>query len=229
MSPFGHRIRSRGKGAFAHKFLPALSVMIALLGAAELPLAQEQPVSIIIVRHAEADTSQPTVPLTAKGRERAALLTRTLQDVKFTHIFGTHTTRTRQTVEGVGAAQNLPIVQLPAPGSMLDGKPVTDQTSRRAPIEPVAAALTQLPPGSVALAALNSENIFAILNKLGVPAAQSDQSCVPGNMCVPCTDNTCFPRNEFDRIWHLVRQPGRSEPLAFFQFRYGAGWQSADR
>jgi hypothetical protein len=226
MSPSSYRILPRGKRALARQFLPVLAVVVALLGLAEQPLAQEQSVSIIIVRHAEADTSQPTVPLTAKGRERAALLVHTFRDVKFTHIFGTHTIRTRQTVEGVAAAQSIPIVQLPAPGSMLDGKPVTDQTSRRAPIDPVAAALMQLPPGSVALAALNSENIFAIINKLGVPVAQS---CAPASMCVPCTDNTCFPRDEFDRIWLLVRQSGRTEPLTFVQFRYGAGWQSGYR
>ena len=149
--------------------------------------------------------------------------------MKFTHIFATHTTRTRQTLEGVAVTQALPIVQLPVPGAILDGQPVTDQTSRRAPIEPIAVALAQLPPGSVALAALNSENIFAILNRLGVPVARSGQSCATGSMCVPCTDNTCYPRGEFDRIWHLVREPGRAEPLAFVELRYGAGWRSPDR
>jgi hypothetical protein len=192
-------------------------------------LAQEQPVSILIVRHAESDATQPTQPLTPKGSERAALLPHTLRGVKFTHIFATHTTRTRQTVEGVAAAQNLPIVQLPAPGSMIDGQPVVEQTSRRVPIEPISNALMELPPGSVALAALNSENVFAILNKLGVPVAKPGQSCERGAMCVPCTDNSCYPRNEFDQIWHVVRQPGRAEPLAFIELRYGAGWRGADQ
>ena len=106
---------------------------------------------------------------------------------------------------------------------------MTDQTSRRAPIEPLSTALLQLPPGSVALVALNSENIFAILNRLGVPLASDGQSCALGSMCVPCTDNSCYPRREFDHLWHLVRDAGRAEPLALVELRYGAGWQAPER
>ena len=73
-------------------------------------LAQTQPISILVVRHAEADGSQPTIPLTAAGRQRADLLVQTLRGVKFTHFFTSHTTRTRQMVEGIAAAQGLPIV-----------------------------------------------------------------------------------------------------------------------
>jgi hypothetical protein len=157
------------------------------------------------------------------------LLVQTLRGVKFTHIFATHTTRTRQMVEAIAAAQGVPIVQLPVPGSILDGQPVTDQTSRRAPIEPISTALLQLPPGSVALVALNSENIFAILHRLGVPLAPAGHSCALGSMCVPCTDNSCYPRSEFDHLWHLVRDAGRAAPLALVELRYGAGWQAPDR
>jgi hypothetical protein len=117
-------------------------------------------------------------------------------------------------------------VQLPKPGSLLDGKIVTDDTSRRAPIEPISEALLQLPAGSVALVGLNSENIYAILNRLGVPEAPAGQSCDPGSMCVPCTSNECYPGKEFDHLWHVVRQPGRAEPLASIELRYGAGWQA---
>lgn len=206
------------------------SVLIAVqFWAVGQPLAQTQPVSILIVRHAEADTSQPTVPLTAAGRQRAELLVQTLRGVKFTHIFASHTIRARQMVEGIASAHGLSVIQLPVPGSMLDGQPVTDQTSRRAPIEPIATALLNLPPGSVALAALNSENIFAILNRLGVPVAPSGQSCARGSMCVPCTDNSCYPRKDFDHIWHIVRESGRAEPLALVELRYGAGWRASDR
>ena len=209
--------------------LTTFLVIGAQFWAVSQPLAQTQPVSILIVRHAEADTSQPTVPLTAAGRQRAELLVHTLRGVKFTHIFASHTTRARQMVEGIASAQGLPMVQLPVPGSILDGQPVTDQTSRRAPIEPISTALLKLPPGSVALVALNSENIFAILNRLGVPVAPSGQSCAPGSMCVPCTDNSCYPRSDFDHIWHLVRESGRATPIALVELRYGAGWRASDR
>lgn len=212
-----------------NNLITAFLVIAAQFWAISQLLAQTQSISIFIVRHAEADTSQPTVPLTAAGRQRADLLAHTLRGVRFTHIFGTHTTRTRQMVEGIALSQGLQIVQLPVPGSVLDGQPVTDQTSRRAPIEPIAAALLNLPPGSVALAALNSENIFAILNRLGVPVAPAGESCALGSMCVPCTDNSCYPRSEFDRIWHLVRIPGRAEPVAFVELRYGSGWRASGR
>ncbi len=208
--------------------LTALVVIGAQFWTISQPLAQTQPVSIFIVRHAEADNKQPTIPLSAVGRQRAALLAPTLKDVKFTHLFATHTIRARQMVEDIASARGLPIVQLPVPGSILDGQPVTDLTSRRAPIEPIATALLKLPAGSVALVAGNSENIFAILNRLGVPVAAPGQSCAFGSMCVPCLDNTCFPA-EFDRIWHLVLEPGRATPLVLVELRYGAGWRASDR
>lgn len=205
--------------------LTAFVVIVAQLGTVGQSLAQMQPVSILMVRHAEADTSQPTAPLTIMGRQRADLLAHTLRGVRFTHFFASHTTRARQMVDGIAKAHGLSVVQLPAPGSMLDGQPVTDQTSRRAPIEPISTALLKLPPGSVALVALNSENIFAILNRLGFTVAAAGQSCVPGSTCVPCTDNSCYPRTEFDHLWHIVRDPGRAELLSFIELRYGVGWQ----
>jgi hypothetical protein len=209
----------------AAKIVLSVVVMIsAIVGTAIPALAQSQTVSILIVRHPESDNTQPTIPLSERGRARAELLIHTLRGVKFTHVYSSHTTRSRQAVERIAAAHNLTVVQLPAPGSVLDGKPVTDQTTRRAPIEPVSEALLKLPAGSTALVGLNSENIYAILNRLGVPLAPSGQSCAQGSMCVPCTSNECYPGKEFDHLWHVVRQPGRTEPLAYLELRYGAGW-----
>lgn len=218
------RIFNHGRNILLTAFL----VIAAQFWSHGQPLAQAQPVSILIVRHAETDTSQPTLPLTAAGRQRAELLVGTLRGVKFTHIFASHTARARQMVGAIASAQGLAVVQLPVPGSMLDGQPVTEQTSRRASIEPISTALLKLPPGSVALAALNSENIYAIMNRLGVPIASGGKSCRPGSMCVPCTDNSCYPRNEYDHLWHLVFEPGRAEPLAFIELRYAAGWRASE-
>ena len=208
--------------------IAALMGFMANFSAAAHAQAPPQTVSIFIVRHAETDGSQPTIPLSAVGRQRAELLAPTLNGVTFTHLFATHTTRAREMLEAIAAKHGLQIVQLPVPGSVLDGQPVTDQTSRRAPIEPVSAALLKLPSGSVALAALNSENIYAILNRLGVPVAEPGKPCVAGRMCVPCLDNKCFPA-EFDRIWHVVLEPGRATPLAFVELRYGVGWRTSER
>jgi Histidine phosphatase superfamily (branch 1) len=177
----------------------------------------------VIVRHAETDGKRPVSQLTAQGFARADLLAQTLRGVKFSHVFASHTVRSRQQVEKIADAQKVAVVQLPAPGSMYEGKPVTDETTRRAAIEPIAEILLKLPAGSTALVGLNSENIYAILNKLGVPVAPAGQSCAQGSMCVPCLSNQGYPK-EFDHLWHVVRQPGRAEPLAFLELRYGAGW-----
>jgi predicted 3-demethylubiquinone-9 3-methyltransferase (glyoxalase superfamily) len=93
----------------------------------------------------------------------------------------------------------------------------------------MASALLKLPGGSVALVALNSENIFAVMNKLGVPVAATGQGCAFGSVCVPCLENECYPRKEFDHLWHMVFEAGRPSPLAFIELRYGVGWRSSDR
>ena len=205
-----------------------LMSLMGYCGAAASAQTTPHTISLFIVRHAETDGSKPTIPLSSIGRQRAELLSATFNGVAFTHLFATHTTRARQMLEAIAAKQGLQIAQLPALGSVVDGQPVTDQTSRRAPIEPVAAALLKLPAGSVALAALNSENIYAILNRLGVPVAEAGTPCMLGRMCVPCLDNKCFPP-EFDRMWHVVLEPGRATPLAFVELRYGVGWRASER
>jgi hypothetical protein len=118
----------------------------------------------------------------------------------------------------------LPIVQLPAPGTIWQGQIVTDELSRRESIDPIAEALLALPSGAVAVVALNSENIFAVINRLGVPVADAGTTCAVGQQCVPCLNNTCFPRDAFDRVWYIARRPGESSPLVFMELRYGAGW-----
>jgi len=203
-------------------------ILIALSMSISSSFAQGNLVSIFVVRHPETDASQasqPVVPLSEAGKQRAQLLAPTLRDIKFTHMFASHTTRSRQAIEGAAAKHGLPIVQLPAPGSQYEGQPVTDQTTRRAPIDPIAGALVKLPAGSIALVGLNSENIYAILNKLGVPVAAEGKPCAHGSMCVPCTNNSCFPRDEFDSIWYLVRDQVKHEPVTYAQFRYAAGWR----
>jgi hypothetical protein len=207
-----------------HRLLAILLIAALPAWADTLPGGTSR-VSIFLVRHAETDLAQPTLPLTPIGRQRAELLARTLQPIRFTHAFASHTTRSRQTIESVAETNGLSIVQLPEPGSLLDGQPVTEQTSRRAPIEPIAKALLQLPPGSTALVGLNSENIYAILNKLGVATAAEGATCERGSTCVPCTNNSCFALNQYDQIWHLVIDAGTPKPIDFVETRYAQGWK----
>jgi hypothetical protein len=192
--------------------------------------AQAQTVQIYVVRHAEAaPAGDGRVPLTAQGRQRAALLAPTFRDVKFTHLFASHTVRTRETLEPLALERSLAVVQLPQPGSIVDGRPVNDDTTRRAAIDPIATALNGLPAGSIAMVALNGESIYAVLNRLGVPLAPDGRSCPPGSACVPCTNNSCFPGTQYDKVWYLVMQPGRSTPVVFTEFYYGIGWQPDSR
>ena len=81
--------------------------------------------------------------------------------------------------------------------------------------------MLRLPSGSVVLIAANSDNIYGILNRLGVPV---DQKCRVGAMCVPCLTNSCFPGADFDRVWYLVIEPGRAKPMVMIETRYGVGW-----
>jgi hypothetical protein len=74
---------------------------------------------------------------------------------------------------------------------------------------------------------LNSENIFAVLNRLGIRVADAGTTCAIGQRCVPCLNSTCFPPDSFDRLWYMVRRPGQSEPLVFAELRYGVGWSPA--
>lgn len=203
----------------------AIAVFL-LLGAGSQARAQEQLVQIYLVRHPEVE-AKPADPkamhLSDAGRKRAELLVPTLAGVRVSHLFGSHTLRSRETLEDLARERSLPIVQLPQPGSTLKGQTVNDEMSRREAIDPIADALLELPPGSIAVAALNSENIYAVLNRLGVPVAAAGGTCAVGSLCVPCLNNTCFP-SVFDRIWYIALRPGVQKPLVFLELRYGAGW-----
>lgn len=201
--------------------------VLALVGVASSAAAQEPLVQIYIVRHPEAELAPAdpkAIHLTDAGRQRASLLAPTLAGVRVTHLVASHTLRTRELLEGLAAERALPIVQLPTPGSVLNGQVVTDEVPRREAIAPVADALLALPAGSVAVAALNSDNIYAVLNRLGVPVAEAGRTCSVGQMCVPCLNNTCYPGEVFDRLWYLVLRPGQPGPLVFAELRYGVGW-----
>ena len=184
--------------------------LVIALGAIPQAEAQEPLVQIYVVRHPETEAPPAdlkAIHLTDLGRRRAALLVPTLAGIRVSHLFASHTVRARETLEDLSRDRSLPIVQFPQPGSTWKGQLVTDEVSRREAIDPIADALLALPAGSTAVVGLNSENIFAVLNRLGVPVAAQDQTCARGQLCVPCLNNTCFPQ-VFDRLWYLAIQPG---------------------
>jgi hypothetical protein len=104
---------------------------------------------------------------------------------------------------------------MPRLGTVIDGHTVTEASASRLAIEPLGDALAALPPGSAALVGANGDNIFAVLNRLGVPL---DVSCALGRACVPCLDNTCFPV-EYDNLWiATLAGPGRTPDLIWLKY-----------
>jgi hypothetical protein len=203
----------------------SVMVMLGLLLAPAVLPAQraaegDELTVIYFVRHAEVDPTQATFPLSAAGRRKADDLARAVSEVRFTHVFSSHTTRARQMVEPAAHARGLPVQQLPQPGIQPDSTLVSDRTSSRVAIGPLIRALRELPAGSRALVGLNSDNVYAILHGLGVPEATPGQPCLSGRTCVPCLTNACAsPR--YDQRWLLIL--GRS-PLGptLLELRYGA-------
>jgi hypothetical protein len=175
---------------------------------------------IYFVRHAEVDPSQATFPLNAAGRRKAHDLARAVSEVRFTHVFSSHTTRARQMVEPAAHARQLPVQQLPPPGIQADSTVVSDRTSSRTAIAPLIRALRELPAGSRALVGVNSDNVYAILHGLGVPEGTPAQPCLSGRTCVPCLTNACAsPR--YDQLWLLILGQAPLGPT-LLELRYGA-------
>jgi len=173
---------------------------------------------IYFVRHGEHDPSTSNQELTQQGKARAGVFAATVRDIPFSHVFSSHTTRSRQTVEAVAKQRGLSVVQLPKPGSVVEGATMNDKTPAKAAIKPLVEALRLLPPGSTALVGVNSDNVYAILNGLGVRVATSNQPCSLGSTCVPCLDNTCFPRDEFDNLWMLIVDVGQTPQLVLLRY-----------
>ena len=80
------------------------ALIVALLVAcAAFLAAQDRATTIILVRHAEKDTMKVDPPLTARGRDRAALLARI---VAASGVRSTHSTQYRRTIETVAPADS---------------------------------------------------------------------------------------------------------------------------
>jgi hypothetical protein len=195
------------------------SALVVNAAQAQSSPAADETSAIYFVRHAEVDATQPTSPLSAAGLLKAEALARALSEVGLTHIFSSHTTRARQMVEPVARARSQTVQQLPRPGVQADGTTVSDRTPSRVAITSLVQALRALPAGSRALVGVNSDNVYAVLHGLGVPAGTPDQPCVSGRTCVPCLTNACAsPR--YDQLWLLIVRHDGTQPT-LIELRYG--------
>jgi hypothetical protein len=198
------------------------SVLVAAVGRAQAPADGGGTTVIYFVRHAEVEPIYPT-PLSAPGKARARTFAHAVSGVRFTHVFSTHTLRAYQMVEPVAQEQNLQVRQFPRPGARLGTVVVADSTPAKIAVAPLLGALRALPPGSTALVGVNSDNVYALLNGLGVPVATTGDACAVGSTCVPCLTNACFPGG-YDQLWVLVVVPGSQIPR-LIELRYGGGAQ----
>jgi hypothetical protein len=190
-----------------------LSLAAALPARAQQP--ETAPTRIYFVRHGEIDGTDPAIPLSARGHERAAELVRVMERVRLTHVFSSHTLRSQQAVRPTADAHGLSVTPMPPLGTVIDGHTVTGASASRLAIGPLGDALAGLPPGSAALVGVNGDNLFAILNRLGVPL---DASCTLGGACVPCLDSTCFPV-EYDNLWVATwRGAGQRAELVWLKY-----------
>jgi len=157
------------------------------------------------IRHAEFEKTDPAKPLNRKGKLRAKALVNYLSGEDLTHIYATHTDRTRDTVMPLAKQRNLIVKQFPLPGSEVKGSKVTNLSKGKVAIKPMIAALKNIPDGSKVIVSANSGNLYAIMAGLGVPVNSQPGLCaVTDNSCLPCKKKSCFPGKEFHNIWKVT-------------------------
>ena len=157
------------------------------------------------IRHAEFVKKDPAKPLNEQGRMRATSLVDYFGDTKLTHIYATHTDRTRDTVIPLARQHDLGVKQFPQPGSEVEGSKITNMLKGKAAIKPMTTALKKIPDGSIVVVSANSGNIFAIMANLGVRVSTKDSPCgATDESCLPCKDKSCFPKKEFHNVWKVT-------------------------
>ncbi len=189
------------------KLLPTLAAL-ALAAAVTLPSALQSPgaeseprlpVTVLVVRHAEAEPStadERDPALTEPGAERADALARLLAAADVTHLFASEYRRTRDTLAPLAARTGLAVAPRPA----------RDHAG-------IAAELRALPPGSIAVVAGHSNTVPALVEALG--------GRIEGLETHP-THGALLGHDEHDRLF-AVTLPGvpGAAPRAI-ELRYGA-------
>ena len=206
-----------------------LMLLMALPVSAPAEGEQTGPTRIFLVRHAEYVKGDPGKPLSKLGRARADVLARCFDGVAVTHVFASHTERSRDTVTPLATAHGLSVRQHPAPGATLAGKVVDNRTSGKAAIAPLLSALAEVPAGSTVVVGGNSGNLFAIMAGLGVPVAGDDRREVPPEAgdgvsvakTLPCRDKSCFPKKDFASLWLVVVPSSPSGKASMARIHYG--------
>ena len=131
-----------------------LALALVALVAATAGLRADDPVTVVLVRHAETtgSTSEPGAdpPLSDAGRARAAALARELTANRVTHLFTSEALRCRETLAPLAEARKLEPKTIPA-----------------REVDKLVAALRALPPGSFAVVAGHSNTVPKVVEALG--------------------------------------------------------------
>ncbi|MEO8449046.1 MAG: phosphoglycerate mutase family protein [Gemmatimonadota bacterium] len=142
----------------AHEgFMRSLIGAVALFGMLAAGLgspgslsAQEKPLTVFVVRHAEKGPGTPNPSLTRAGRTRARALAAVLKDAGIAAVFSSEFKRTQETGAPLAKALGIAAERLPA------GKP-----------DSLIGRLRALPAGSRALVVTHSNLVPVIVQKLG--------------------------------------------------------------
>lgn len=126
-----------------------LVAAFALLLPAGTMQAQDAPITVFVVRHAEKGPETPDPSLTKEGQQRAAALARVLGDTHLSAAFASEFKRTQETVAPLAASSGVTTSVVPA------GK-----------MDSLVTLLRALPPGSRAVVASHSNLVHLIVEKL---------------------------------------------------------------
>lgn len=170
-------------------------------GEALLPTSSfgdDEPVAIVLVRHAEKETGEGSdPPLTAAGWERARALAGILSRETVTHLFATEYRRTRDTLAPLAERTGVEITVVSArePQRLLEN-------------------LASLPAGSLAVVSGHSNTIPELVEALATP-----EDPAPGVESIR--------EDEHDRLYVVIRPaPGtgsRPTGVRVLRLSYGAG------
>lgn len=176
----------------------ALAAASTALAFARPGPAPAQPVTVVLVRHAETSASTKTTrdpELSELGRERATALARLLSQAGVTHAFASEFQRTQQTIAAVARAAGVEAAVVPA-------KDGAAQLER----------LRALPPGSVALVAGHSNTVPALVLELGGSIDDLQEDPRYGRM---------LAHDEYDRLFVVTLPAGDATAPRALELRYG--------
>jgi broad specificity phosphatase PhoE len=171
-------------------------LILAFLLLASAAHAQQQPATVILVRHAEkAAAPADNPPLTAEGSLRAEALVRVLRNAGVTAIYSTPYARTRETAAPLAAALDLQITETPIYNRKVAS--YADSVAARVRRE-----------GGVILVVGHSNTMGAVIKALGGPDI--------GDVADPEYDNLFFLTTQEGQPSRLVRARygPRSEAVA---------------